>query len=133
MDMKINGLGFKGKNEILYGLNNAANATHSYSVYRQPRLMQYGENKNLVKYEAYARAYLDMAIMDSHFSECVEKFSSKDLDVAKKYLQPFTIGVHKENPMEYFKKFIESVTTKEHSNSKKKNALTLLLTKLEIL
>lgn len=131
MDLKVNSLGFQGKKEVLYGLNNAANAIHSYSVYRQPRLMQYGENKNLAKYEISAKAYLDMVTKDSGFAKSVSKFNAEELKIAKEHLEPYSIGTYNANPIEYFKEFIESVMHANNTNSVRgKHALEVLLEKL---
>ena len=51
MDLKVNCVDFQGKQEILYGLKKAADNVHSYSVYMQPRLMRFGENPAIKKYD----------------------------------------------------------------------------------
>lgn len=131
MDLKVNAVAFQGKKEILYGLNNAANAVHSYSVYRQPRLMKMGENKLVDKYETAAKAYLDMVTKDSSFVKCVSGFTDADLAAIKKYLKPYQIDLFKSNPLEYFKEFIESAMHKNNTNSVRgKHAVEVLLEKL---
>ena len=132
MDLKVNSLNFQGKKEILYGLNKAADAIHSYSVYTQPRLIQHGENKIIDKYEASAKAYLDMITKDKSFAENVAEFNNKNLKEIRNHLKAYDIGIHKENPMKYFREFIESVMQNNHTNTQKgKNALAVLLKKLE--
>ena len=117
MDLKANPVSFQGKKEILYGLKNAADSIHSYSLYRQSRLMQMCENKNLDKYESYARAYLDMVTIDEAFPESVKKFNKNDLKNIRTLLKPYEVQYSKINPMMYFKEFIESVMYKNGKKS----------------
>ena len=131
MDLKVSPVSFQGKKEILYGLKNAADSVHSYSLYKQSRLMQMGENKFLPKYEAYARAYLDMVTMDETFLDSVKKFSGKDLKSIKTLLKPFEVDYGKVNPMIYFKEFIETVISRNGKNSaEEKDAIKILVEKL---
>lgn len=128
MDLKVNCVDFQGKQEILYGLKKAADNVHSYSVYMQPRLMRFGENPAIKKYETFANAYLDMVTMDSEFANAVKNFSKKDLKSVREYLKPLENNVR---PIEYFQEFIQDVMRKNHTKTaENKSALQILLDKI---
>lgn len=133
MNLKINAINFQGRNEVLYGLNNAANNIHSYSIYRQPRLMMRGENRNLDKYEATALAYLDMVTKDEFFVKTANKINLSELKDIAKNLKPVMTMSGKVSPIDYFREMIEQVMDKNGTNTPEGiNALESLLEKLYV-
>lgn len=132
MDLNISRTNFCGKKEILYGLKQASESIHLYSLYQQPRVMRLGENRNVPKLEVSAKAYLDMVTKDESFVEAVKNFSKSELAATKKSLAMIDDGYDKCNPMSYFIDFINEVMSKNKTNSKEgKLALKTLIKKLD--
>ena len=127
MDLKINNISFKGRNEIICGLSKAAKNTYSYSMYSQPRLLRLGDNKNLLKYQTAAETYLDMVTADSEFLNVVKDLTEDELFITKNYLKPQKNGV---KPLEYFKTILYKVIEERRNDVIKANAGRTLLEKL---
>ena len=126
MDLKITSTNFQGKSEILYGLKKAADKVHSYTILTQPRLQRLGENKEIIKYEIAANAYLDMVTKDGDFVNIVKKLSADDLKQVRVNLEtPKELQL---DPIKNFANFLYSVMNRNGTNSatEKKAAKTLL-------
>ena len=128
MDLKITSTNFQGKKEILYGLTKAADNVHSYSMYNQPRLLRFGENKKSELYKIAAKTYLDMVTKDSEFVKTINSVTQKELIHIKSFLETQSNGV---KPFEHFKILLNDVMNRNGFNSAtKKNAERTLLEKL---
>ena len=131
MDLSISNTSFGGKKEVLYGISKAANNVHSFGVYQQPRLMRFGENPNIAKYEAAARAYMDMFTKDDSFIKTVKNIDRKDLAAEREMLKEQGQTVSKYNPMPYFKEFLETTMQRNKTYTVEgKEAFEMLIEKL---
>ena len=79
-----NNVSFRGKREIMYGLNKASKAAKDAQVDRLMSCGPYRVNRidEAKKNIAVMNAYLDMAINDSEFKNVIETIS-KDTDTKK--------------------------------------------------
>ena len=96
-----NNVSFRGKREIMYGLNKASKAAKDAQVDRLMSCGPYRLNRTdeAKKNIAVMNAYLDMAINDSEFKNVIETIS-KDADtkkIAENLKQLDTIHLFKKN------------------------------------
>ena len=112
MDLRINGIGFKGKKEILYGLKKAAQNAREYETNQTAYL---ASRIQMRKYEEQAykkgmmNAYLDMATNDLDYIKVVKNPPVKDLKLIKKILAPFQTEHGTVEPMKIFTSAINDV------------------------
>ena len=105
MDLRINGIGFQGKKEILYGLKKAAQNAREYETNQTAYL---ASRIQMRKYEEQAykkgtiNAYLDMVVRDVNFAYVIENIHGKDLKPIKRMLAPFQTEHGTVEPMKTF-------------------------------
>ena len=116
-----NNVSFRGKREIMYGLNKASKAAKDAQVDRLMSCGPYRVNRidEAKKNIAVMNAYLDMAINDSEFINVIETIS-KDTDTKKiaenlKYL----------DTMQTFKRAFAQKVVKIYGNAKAINLSNL--------
>ena len=116
-----NNVSFRGKREIMYGLNKASKAAKDAQVDRLMSCGPYRVNRTeeVKKNIAVMNAYLDMAINDSEFKDVIETIS-KDTDTKKiaenlKYL----------DTMQTFKRAFAQKVVKIYGNAKAINLSNL--------
>ena len=107
MDLKINGIGFQGKKEVLYGLTKAAQNAREYEYTKCYSRMN-GLNKfnERIVHDASIKAYLDMATHDSSFLSTLSEATTADLYPIKQILKP---GRTQHMLIEPFNKFSEEL------------------------
>ena len=112
MDLKINGIGFQGKREILYGLTKAAQNAREYetnqTAYIASRIQMRKTEEQAYKKGAI-NAYLDMVVRDVNFAYEIKNVHGKDLKPIKKMLAPFQTEHGTVEPMKTFSSAYESV------------------------
>ena len=114
MDLKISGVGFQGKKEILYALTKAAQKSKDFEYYSQPAIASRMPTYKLqASQTASISAYLDMALIDSEFRDVVTKATDKDLAEIKQFLAPERTEHSLVEPM---KKFSKSMTDTVNNN-----------------
>ena len=111
MDLKINGIGFQGKKEILYGLTKAAQNAREYettqTAYIASRIQMRRGDEQAYKKGAI-NAYLDMVVRDVNFANVIENVHGKDLKPIKRMLAPFQTEHGTVEPMKAFSSAYES-------------------------
>ena len=112
MDLRINGIGFQGKKEILYGLTKAAKYAREYETNQTAYL---ASRIQMRKYEEQAlkkgamNAYLDMVTRDGDFFNTAKNIQKQDLKPIKKLLAPFQTEHGIVKPMRIFESIINDV------------------------
>ena len=114
MDLKVNGISFQGKREILYGLTKAAQNAREYEInqtaYLASRIqLKRGEEQAYKK--ASINAYLDMVIHDNNFANVVKDVRGKDLIPIKKILAPFQTEHGTVEPMKIFSSALDNIVS----------------------
>ena len=112
MDLRINGVGFQGKREILYGLTKAAQNAREYetnqTAYIASRIQMRKTEEQAYKKGAI-NAYLDMVVRDANFAYEIKNVHGKDLKPIKKMLAPFQTEHGIVEPMKTFSSAYENV------------------------
>lgn len=120
MDIKISGIGFQGKKEVLYGLTKAAKiarvSEQTDKAYITSR-MAMTKYEEMAAYDASMKAYMDMVIKDSGFKSVAKNANDKDLSVIKEILAPKQT---EHGLVEPIKKFSETLNTVINNNYKSK-------------
>ncbi len=105
MDLKVSGIGFQGKREILYGLTKAAQNARDYEL-NQTAYIASRIQMNKYEEQAYKKgtinAYLDMVVRDCSFANVIENIHGKDLKPIKRMLAPFETEHGIVEPMKTF-------------------------------
>ena len=112
MDLRINGTGFQGKREILYGLKKAAQNAKEYEMNQTAYIasrIQMRKYEEQASKKASINAYLDMVVYDSNFASFIENVHGKDLKPIKKILASFQTEHGTVEPMKTFSSAYESV------------------------
>lgn len=112
MDLKINGVGFQGKKEILYGLKKAAQSAREYetnqTAYLASRIQMRKPEEQAYKI-GKMNAYFDMITDDLDIIKVAKNAKGKDLKPIKKILAPFQTEHGTVEPMKIFEKVINDV------------------------
>lgn len=108
MDIRINNVSFNGKNEMFYGLKQAAKEACSFEESHSYGFGPHSINKELEMAESKGKlnAYLDMVFNDEYIKQGF-KDSSKDttlINDCKKILAPKDRIFYKTNPFNVFAK-----------------------------
>ena len=135
MDLKINGIGFQGKKEILYGLTKAAQNAREYetnqTAYIASRIQMRKPEEQAYK-KGMMNAYFDMAINDLDYVKVVKNPPAKDLKLIKKILAPFQTEHGTVEPMKIFTSTINDVVNASYTSKSVIRTLTAeLLSKLK--
>ena len=105
MDLRISGIGFQGKKEILYGLTKAAQNAKEYETNQKAYLASRIQMRKFEE-QAYKKgainAYLDMVVRDINFANVIENVHGKDLTPIKRLLTPFQTEHGTVEPMKTF-------------------------------
>ena len=111
MDLKVSGIGFQGKREILYGLTKAAQSAREYET-NQTAYIASRIQMNKYEEQAYKKgtinAYLDMVVRDCSFANVIENIHGKDLKPIKRMLAPFETEHGIVEPMKTFSSAFEN-------------------------
>ena len=111
MDLRINGIGFQGKKEILYGLTKAAQNAREYetnqTAYLASRIQMRKSEEQAYK-KGMMNAYFDMVVRDVNFANVIENVHGKDLKPIKRMLAPFQTEHGVVEPMKTFSSAFES-------------------------
>ena len=112
MDLKVSGISFQGKQEILYGLTKAAQNAREYetnqTAYIASRIHMNKHEEQAYK-KASINAYLDMVVHDINFANVVKDVRGKDLRPIKKILTPFETEHGTVEPMKIFSSAIDNI------------------------
>ena len=130
MDLRISGIGFQGKKEVLYGLTKAAQKAKDIEYYSQPAIaMRISKDKLQAEQNASMQAYLDMVLRDSEFKSVVKNSTDKDLSYIKALLAKEQTEHSIVEPM---KKFSESINYLVNKNyfGKAHESMTSLVSEL---
>lgn len=135
MDLKINGVGFQGKKEILYGLTKAAQNAREYetnqTAYLASRIQMRKSEEQAYK-KGMMNAYFDMATNDLDYIKVVKNPPAKDLKLIKKILAPFQTEHGTVEPMKIFTSTINDVVNASYTSKSVIRTLTAeLLSKLK--
>ena len=135
MDLRINGIGFQGKKEILYGLTKAAQNAREYetnqTAYLASRIQMRKSEEQAYK-KGMMNAYFDMATHDLDYIKVVKNPPAKDLKLIKKILAPFQTEHGTVEPMKIFTSTINDVVNASHTSKSVIRTLTAeLLSKLK--
>ena len=135
MDLKINGIGFQGKKEILYGLTKAAQNAREYetnqTAYLASRIQMRKSEEQAYK-KGMMNAYFDMATHDLDYIKVVKNPPAKDLKLIKKILAPFQTEHGTVEPMKIFTSAINDVVNASYTSKSVIRTLTAeLLSKLK--
>ncbi len=135
MDLKINGVGFQGKKEILYGLTKAAQNAREYetnqTAYLASRIQMRKSEEQAYK-KGMMNAYFDMATNDLDYIKVVKNLPAKDLKLIKKILAPFQTEHGTVEPMKIFTSTINDVVNASYTSKSVIRTLTAeLLSKLK--
>ena len=129
MDLRINGIGFQGKKEILYGLTKAAQKAKDIEYYNQPAIayrITTGQIELKAIKEASMKAYMDMAIRDSQFISVVKNATDKDLSYIKGLLAKEQTEHSIVEPMKKFSDTIENVVINNYGGKAKESMMSLV-------
>ena len=117
MDLKVNGISFQGKQEILYGLTKAAQNAREYetnqTAYIASRIQMKKYEEQAYK-KASINAYLDMVVHDINFANVVKDVRGKDLSPIKKILTPFETEHGTVEPMKIFSSSIDNIVSNSY-------------------
>jgi hypothetical protein len=135
MDLRINGIGFQGKKEILYGLTKSAQNAREYetnqAAYLASRIQMRKSEEQAYK-KGMMNAYFDMATHDLDYIKVVKNPPAKDLKLIKKILAPFQTEHGTVEPMKIFTSTINDVVNASHTSKSVIRTLTAeLLSKLK--
>ena len=135
MDLRINGIGFQGKKEILYGLTKAAQNAREYetnqTAYLASRIQMRKAEEQAYK-KGMMNAYFDMATNDLDYIKVVKNPPAKDLKLIKKILAPFQTEHGTVEPMKIFTSTINDVVNASYTSKSVIRTLTAeLLSKLK--
>jgi len=135
MDLRINGIGFQGKKEILYGLTKAAQNAREYetnqTAYLASRIQMRKSEEQAYK-KGMMNAYFDMATHDLDYIKVVKNPPAKDLKLIKKILAPFQTEHGTVEPMKIFTSTINDVVNASYTSKSVIRTLTAeLLSKLK--
>ena len=135
MDLRINGIGFQGKKEILYGLTKAAQNAREYetnqTAYLASRIQMRKSEEQAYK-KGMMNAYFDMATNDLDYIKVVKNPPAKDLKLIKKILAPFQTEHGTVEPMKIFTSTINDVVNASYTSKSVIRTLTAeLLSKLK--
>ena len=107
MDIKINGIGFHGKKEVIYGLTKAAQKAKDIEYYSQPVIAsKMTTDKLIAGQEASMNAYMDMALRDESFEKTVHDLKLSELYYLVAVLKPEQTQYSVVRPMNKFKQSI---------------------------
>lgn len=105
MDLKINGIGFGGKREVLYSLKKAATEARQAELYRASSFGPRPVNRNS-ECEACKKAvdaYLDSAVYDNSFTKTLKDIPEQEFgQTLKSILEPKQLVWGKINPTALF-------------------------------
>ncbi len=135
MDLRINGIGFQGKKEVIYGLTKAAQNAREYetnqTAYLASRIQMRKSEEQAYK-KGMMNAYFDMATHDLDYIKVVKNPPAKDLKLIKKILAPFQTEHGTVEPMKIFTSAINDVVNASHTSKSVIRTLTAeLLSKLK--
>ena len=135
MDLRINGIGFQGKKEVIYGLTKAAQNAREYetnqTAYLASRIQMRKSEEQAYK-KGMMNAYFDMATHDLDYIKVVKNPPAKDLKLIKKILAPFQTEHGTVEPMKIFTSAINDVVNASYTSKSVIRTLTAeLLSKLK--
>ena len=135
MDLRINGVGFQGKKEVIYGLTKAAQNAREYetnqTAYLASRIQMRKSEEQAYK-KGMMNAYFDMATNDLDYIKVVKNPPAKDLKLIKKILAPFQTEHGTVEPMKIFTSAINDVVNASYTSKSVIRTLTAeLLSKLK--
>ena len=135
MDLRINGIGFQGKKEVIYGLTKAAQNAREYetnqTAYLASRIQMRKSEEQAYK-KGMMNAYFDMATHDLDYIKVVKNPPAKDLKLIKKILAPFQTEHGTVEPMKIFTSTINDVVNASYTSKSVIRTLTAeLLSKLK--
>ena len=135
MDLRINGIGFQGKKEILYGLTKAAESAREYEINQTAYLasrIQMRKTEEQAYKKGKMNAYLDAVTNDLDYIKVVKNPPKKDLTLIKNILAPFQTEHGTVEPMKVFTQVINDVVKSSYASKSIIRTLTEeLLSKLK--
>lgn len=112
MDLKVNGVGFQGKKEVIYALTKAAQKAKDFEYYNQPAIAaRMTTDKFQTSLDASMQAYLDMALRDETFITTVKEMKPSELYYLHNLLQPERTQHSIVKPMDTFRRVANGVAS----------------------
>jgi len=136
MDLKISGIGFQGKKEILYGLTKTAQKAKDFEYYSQPAIaarLSVSLHDKQAALDASMKAYLDMVLRDEAFIKTIQEIKPSELYVLHELLQPEQTQHSLVRPANKFKPIMNEVLSSVgRMSSSLREAVAKLYKELEI-
>jgi len=136
MDIKVNGIGFKGHKEVVYALTKAAQKAKDFEYYSQPAIasrLNVGKQLMQEKLNASMNAYLDMALRDEAFEKTIQEMKISELYFLHEYLLPEKTQYSIVEPSNKFKSAMqEAMDGLGRGKANVKDAVSKLYKKLEL-
>lgn len=123
MQVSMSNTNFQGKQEVLYGLRQAAKEAKNSELFNSylcgPRpinkISETGQS------QAAMKAYLDMSVYDKSFENTIAKLSKPEAEEIKETLKPQKLQWTEINPFEVFKKNVLACINEHKKDINKTN------------